>query len=83
MTQGEEFQIINVKKEKTVYNKQKIKVLFHINTGFIFILLYENDHISVLATVTHVIFNLIPRDGTKSCIYRKKNINILYIIPQT
>jgi hypothetical protein len=32
----------NVKKEKNVYNKQKIQVFFSINTGFIFILWYKN-----------------------------------------
>ena len=55
------------KKEKNVYNKQKIQVLWH-----------ENYHISLVATATHEIFIFIPLDENKSCIYRK-NLNILYL----
>jgi hypothetical protein len=65
----------NVKKEKNVYNKQKIQVV-SINTRFIFILWHENYHISLVATATHEIFIFIPLDENKSCIYRK-NLNIL------
>jgi hypothetical protein len=65
------FKWLCVKKEKNVYNKQKIQVFF-MNTGLIFILWYENYHISLVATVTHEIFIFISLDENKSCINRKK-----------
>jgi hypothetical protein len=66
-------------KGKKVYNKQKIQVFFSINTEFIFILWYENYHISLMATATREIIIFIPLDENKSCIYRR-NLNILYLL---
>jgi hypothetical protein len=42
------------------YDKQKIQV-FSLNTAFIFILWYENYHISLVATATHELFIFIEK----------------------
>jgi hypothetical protein len=62
---GEVFQNIMFKRERKIYDKQNIKAFFARNTGFIFILLYENYHISRVATATHELFIFISLDHYK------------------
>jgi hypothetical protein len=47
-------------KKKYIYNKQKIQ-FFSTNTGFHFILWYENYHISLVSTATHEFFFHMPQ----------------------
>ena len=62
---------------KYIINK-KFK-FFHINILFIFILWYENYHISLVVMIaTHEIYIFISLDENKSCIYRII-LNILYL----
>ena len=48
---------------------------FSINSGFIFILWYENYHFSLVALTTREIFIFTPQDKNKSRIYRKRTWN--------
>jgi hypothetical protein len=51
-----------------LYNKQKIQV-FSLVKGFIFILWYENYHISLVATV----FIFMPLDENKHVVFIEKS----------
>jgi hypothetical protein len=58
------------KKEKNVYNKQKIKVFFFYKYRINFHKWYENYHISLMATVTHEIFIFILLYENKAYTYK-------------